>query len=94
MSITEPTGVGAYGKVHLRVLYDLNTHVLTVTIIQSNKVLPNEKTYNKVQFGLTLLNKEKAPKYKTTTKEYTEYMDYNESFYFPNVEKGIYRVYY
>lgn len=78
------------GRVCMRVLYDSNTHVLTVAIIQSNKVLSAEKQklFNKIQFHITLANKEKSPKYKTTTKEYSDFINFNESFYFPNIDKS------
>lgn len=79
-----------YGKVCLRILYDSNTHVLTVNIIQSNKLLPAEKSrlFSKVQFHVTIPTKDKAAKYKTTIKPYLDILDYNENFYFPNIEKG------
>ena len=78
------------GRICLRVLYDSNTHVLTVSLIQSNKLLSAEKAklFSKVQFQINLANKEKAPRYKSTTKEYNEIINYNENFYFPNIEKG------
>ena len=75
----------------MRIMHDSNTHVLTASIIQSIRVLPHkkqQKTYSKIQFYLSLTNKEKSPKYKTTLKEYAEYINFNESFYFPNVENG------
>ena len=75
----------------MRIMYDSNTHVLTASIIQSIGVLPfkkQQRTFSKIQFYLNLTNKEKSPKYKTTLKEYSDYINFNESFYFPNVEKG------
>lgn len=78
------------GRICMRVLYDSNTHVLTISLIQSNKLLGSDKIklFSKVQFQITLTNREKAPKYKTTTKEYNEILNFNENFYFPNIEKG------
>lgn len=78
------------GRICMRVLYDCNTHVLTVSLIQSNKLLSVEKSklFSKIQLQITLTNKEKAPRYKSTTKEYYEIINFNENFYFPNVEKG------
>ncbi|RNA43653.1 synaptotagmin-16 isoform X4 [Brachionus plicatilis] len=81
--------VNPSGRVCLRLYWDKNTHVLTVTIIQSNKILFSEKpkSVSKIQFHVTLLNQEKAPKYKTSTKEYSEILNFDENFYFPNIEK-------
>ena len=91
-SPSTPTNANTpYGKICMRVLYDSNTHVLTVAIIQSNRVLPVErhKQYSKILFHLTLHNtKHKPPKYKTSTKEYFDYINFNESFYFPNIDKS------
>ena len=81
-------------RAYMRVLYDSNTHVLTVTIIQANKLVKAQSNdqkqkqlfqTNKIQFHLSLANKEKSPKYKSTTKEFSELIDFNETFYFPNV---------
>lgn len=46
------------------------------------------KIGSKIQFHITLLNKERAPKYKTTTKEYNDVINFDENFYFPNIERG------
>lgn len=84
-------------RVYMRVLYDSNTHVLTVAIIQTNKLLKSQVqdqkqkqlfTTNKIQFHLSLVNKEKSPKYKTSIKEFAELIDFNETFYFPNIQKS------
>ena len=83
-------------RVYLRVLYDSNTHVLTVSIIQTNKLVKNQPNdskqkqlfgSNKIQFHLSLLNKDKSPKYKSSVKEFAELIDLNETFYFPNIQK-------
>ncbi|CAF0839375.1 unnamed protein product [Brachionus calyciflorus] len=81
--------VNPSGRICLRFIWDKNTHVLTVTIIQSNKILMSEKPKigSKIQFHVTLLNKDKSPKYKTTTKEYNDIINFDENFYFPNIEK-------
>jgi hypothetical protein len=85
-------------RVYMRVLYDSNTHVLTVTIIQANKLVRSQPfdqkqkqlfQTNKIQFHLSLANKEKSHKYKTSTKEFAELIDFNETFYFPNIFESI-----
>ena len=86
-------------RVYMRVLYDSNTHVLTVAIIQVNKLIKPQSTdqkqrhlfqTNKIQFHLSLANKEKSQKYKTSLKEFAELIDFNETFYFPNIFESIF----
>ena len=95
LSLSFGTNSMANGRIYMRVLYDSNTHVLSVTMIQSNKAIQNEKhkLFSKVQFHLLLVTnnkevKEKLHKHKTTIKDYAEFIDLNESFYFPNLEKS------
>jgi hypothetical protein len=79
------------GRICVRVLYDSNTHVLTVVLIQSNRILVDEKLlklYPKILFYITVKNQEKCPRYKSSTKPYSDIITFNESFYFPNINES------
>lgn len=79
------------GRVYLRVHYDPVTHVLSVNIIQSNKLQHSErqKSFPRVQFHLSLSmhGDVKSTVYKTRSQSNSDLIDIKESFYFPNIDK-------
>ena len=82
-------------RVHLRVSYDSTTHVLTLFVIQSSKLVQSEKQklFNKVQFQTTLeCGQNKIPTYKTNFLNNSDLIDIKETFYFPNIAQGIPRI--
>lgn len=79
------------GRIYLRVSYDPVTHVLSVTVIQSNKLQRSDrqKLFPRVQFHLSLVNGEnRSVVYKTNSVANLDLIDIKESFYFPNVEQS------
>ena len=80
----------SFGRVYLRIYYDSITHVLSVTIIQSNKLQHSErqKLYPRVQFHLSLKNGDfKSNVYKTSSHHNLDLIDIKESFYYPNIDQ-------
>ena len=68
------------GRIYLRVFYDPVTHVLSVTVIQSNKLQRSErqKLFPRVQFHLSLVNGEsKSVVYKTNSVANLDLIDIN-----------------
>lgn len=76
------------GRVYLRVFYDTVTHVLAITVIQSNKLQRSErqKLYPRIRFNLFLYNGEtQSNVYKTHFQSNLDLIDIKETFYFPNI---------
>ncbi len=73
-------------------MFEINTSVLTASILQFIMVLPNKKllnNYTKVQLHLSLVNnREKTQRFKTSIREVVELINFNESFCFENIEKS------
>ena len=70
----------------------MNTSVLTVSVLQSMMVLPDKKLLKscpKMQLQLSLFNnREKSQRFKTSIRELSELVNFNETFCFLNIEKS------
>jgi hypothetical protein len=71
----------------------MNTCVLTVSVLQSMMmVLPDKKLLKscpKMQLQLSLFNnREKSQRFKTSIRELSELVNFNETFCFLNIEKS------
>ncbi len=78
-------------RVYMRVSYDTVTHVVSVLLIQSNKLQHSErqKLYPRIQFGVFICNGEmQSTLYKTQVQSNLDLIDIKETFYFPNVDQS------